>query len=663
MQVPNTTTFFSKSDKLNKILVSKYGDLIPDGFTSDDYVKKLIIEKAVMTKLLERKNITIQQLREKSTFYKLLGIFGTSEIDHGNKFIQTLFQQDDWQNQQQSKESIQKKVLRLCQAIELFVLHNLVLTHFPEYSKIRKEYQSVKSHIPNITKFSKYQTFNQKIKIGSWGSMENFNSICRLWYFNKLKETLNITKTDFPADIIEKFDTHELWIGTRDSSLHETTRGWYNSSQGFIAAFADQYDENPGVTLLCFPNLNVSYQNVKQLLKDGTMTRKSFIKGFSNTEKNPVTVIHIKLNKQVNNTCQYHGIENIFRLYCIFREMGGLCSNKKAALRGSSQVDKAIEKILTDIMKRQIQGVKSPSYTKSKDKIIAYFNTIKDDDDKKSNIIRRNKLLSLVENKNESTLADILIDLYKKKTPLRNNSKFKQFMIRYLSKQENQKIKDFENKKLFKSFWLLYLLEAWDLLIHYGGNKEKKYENKWISNFHMEKKPSSKNFQEAYKQRIQIQKMKTKDVAKYNKQKMETKYGSEEYRKQMKALYKKKDFHLILDEIKKGKKDSHWMWWGFPVFYGCWGNKTVSDWTKLFAFKDQDEAKWFVDEFNQYYKEALQELSTWDLEKIKKFFSPIDFPKFKCHIDFFYENKNYITLDDNIRKNLEKIYHQIIQRS
>ena len=51
-----------------------------------------------------------------------------------------------------------------------------------------------------------------------------------------------------------------------------------------------------------------------------------------------------------------------------------------------------------------------------------------------------------------------------------------------------------------------------------------------------------------------------------------------------------KSYPIALSEIKKGKKQSHWMWYIFPQLQGLGFSET----SKFYAIKDIDEAKEFL---------------------------------------------------------------------
>ena len=50
-------------------------------------------------------------------------------------------------------------------------------------------------------------------------------------------------------------------------------------------------------------------------------------------------------------------------------------------------------------------------------------------------------------------------------------------------------------------------------------------------------------------------------------------------------------YDIALDEIKKGKKQSHWMWFVFPQIKGL-GNSRTSE---FYGIKDLEEAKLFLE--------------------------------------------------------------------
>ena len=51
------------------------------------------------------------------------------------------------------------------------------------------------------------------------------------------------------------------------------------------------------------------------------------------------------------------------------------------------------------------------------------------------------------------------------------------------------------------------------------------------------------------------------------------------------------DYDRALNEIKKGKKQSHWMWYIFPQITGLGYSETA----KFYAIKDLNEAKLYLD--------------------------------------------------------------------
>ena len=64
-----------------------------------------------------------------------------------------------------------------------------------------------------------------------------------------------------------------------------------------------------------------------------------------------------------------------------------------------------------------------------------------------------------------------------------------------------------------------------------------------------------------------------------------------------------KDYQFALDEIKKGKKESHWIWYIFPQLRGL-GKSYMSDY---YGIRDLDEAKAFLQD--PYLGKHLQKIS------------------------------------------------------
>ncbi len=67
---------------------------------------------------------------------------------------------------------------------------------------------------------------------------------------------------------------------------------------------------------------------------------------------------------------------------------------------------------------------------------------------------------------------------------------------------------------------------------------------------------------------------------------MEDKYNLERF-----VLRHKETYETAINELKKGKKQSHWMWWIFPQIYGF----GLSQNTKDYSIKSREEARAFLD--------------------------------------------------------------------
>lgn len=98
--------------------------------------------------------------------------------------------------------------------------------------------------------------------------------------------------------------------------------------------------------------------------------------------------------------------------------------------------------------------------------------------------------------------------------------------------------------------------------------------------------------------------------------------------------FENKDYSIILQEVAVGVKSSHWMWWAFPVRFGSWGDRMVSEYTRYYALQD-DEVLLFIRIHWNYYEQVLWRLSLFNYDQLKRFFTH-DLEKFKNHIHYFY---------------------------
>ena len=63
------------------------------------------------------------------------------------------------------------------------------------------------------------------------------------------------------------------------------------------------------------------------------------------------------------------------------------------------------------------------------------------------------------------------------------------------------------------------------------------------------------------------------------------------------------NYKIALDEIRKGRKESHWIWYIFPQISGL----GYSDMAKYYGINDLDEAKTYID--NEILGDRLIEIS------------------------------------------------------
>lgn len=95
-----------------------------------------------------------------------------------------------------------------------------------------------------------------------------------------------------------------------------------------------------------------------------------------------------------------------------------------------------------------------------------------------------------------------------------------------------------------------------------------------------------------------------------------------------------KYYSTAYKEIRKGKKESHWMWFVFPQINGL----GYSDISKYFSIKSRNEAREYLDHpvLGRRLREitdALLDLKTKDPEEI---FGPVDARKLHSCMTLFY---------------------------
>ena len=113
----------------------------------------------------------------------------------------------------------------------------------------------------------------------------------------------------------------------------------------------------------------------------------------------------------------------------------------------------------------------------------------------------------------------------------------------------------------------------------------------------------------------------------------------------------KEYFEIAYNEVKEGKKKSHWMWFIFPQINGL-GSSSIS---KYYAVKDIKEAIDFFE--NEYLKNSYLSICELLLKlnvcNSKEIFGDIDSMKLHSSITLFY----LITNNETINKVIKKFYN------
>ena len=112
------------------------------------------------------------------------------------------------------------------------------------------------------------------------------------------------------------------------------------------------------------------------------------------------------------------------------------------------------------------------------------------------------------------------------------------------------------------------------------------------------------------------------------------------------------DAYLIaLNEIKNGKKQSHWMWYIFPQIKGL----GMSEISRYYGIDDEDEAKEYLDNdiLGFRLREITLELLKLDIDNPVDIFGVIDAMKLKSSMTLF----DYVSDDKIFSKVLTKYYN------
>lgn len=112
----------------------------------------------------------------------------------------------------------------------------------------------------------------------------------------------------------------------------------------------------------------------------------------------------------------------------------------------------------------------------------------------------------------------------------------------------------------------------------------------------------------------------------------------------------KKYHSMALEELKNGKKESHWMWFIFPQIKGLGSSYNA----EYYGIKDLDEVKtyWSNDCLRNNYLELCNVLLELEETNPRHIFGYTDGVKLKSSLTLFYLGTN----SDIIRLTLEKFY-------
>ena len=106
-----------------------------------------------------------------------------------------------------------------------------------------------------------------------------------------------------------------------------------------------------------------------------------------------------------------------------------------------------------------------------------------------------------------------------------------------------------------------------------------------------------------------------------------------------------------LDEVKNGKKESHWMWFIFPQIYGL----GVSDIAMFYSINDIGEAKLYLEHevLGPRLIEITKEVLSLDTDDPIEVFGEIDSLKLNSCMTLF----DYVSERDNVFKEvIDKFY-------
>lgn len=111
-----------------------------------------------------------------------------------------------------------------------------------------------------------------------------------------------------------------------------------------------------------------------------------------------------------------------------------------------------------------------------------------------------------------------------------------------------------------------------------------------------------------------------------------------------------KCYDVVLNELRNGKKQTHWMWYTFPQITGL-GKSEIS---QYYAIKSIDEAKEYMNNpiLNKRMKEVCNILLSLNSNNPEKIFGYIDSLKLKSSMTLF----NEILKEESIFKDMLNKY-------
>ena len=96
-----------------------------------------------------------------------------------------------------------------------------------------------------------------------------------------------------------------------------------------------------------------------------------------------------------------------------------------------------------------------------------------------------------------------------------------------------------------------------------------------------------------------------------------------------------KYYSTAYKEIRRGKKETHWMWFVFPQINGL----GYSDISKYFSIKSRREAKEYLDHpvLGRRLRGISEALLDLEIKDPKEIFGPVDAQKLQSSMTLFYE--------------------------